>query len=679
MESRELDDIRQMAQQESAEAGHYYIGVEHYFVAMTRLRGGVTAGTLEEQGVEPRFVRYMIRQEVGKGDGRRFWPGFRETPRLHTVLRIALELAKAKGQGVPTERELLLAILREAESVPYRVLSRMGVDLDRLEVEVANWSAQQRPVTPPVPIEVDGELDPELTQMEMLVLQQMFRGYSRVVVERQLVGGFTHARVLVASPIRVGGKADASVVVKLDERMAIQYEKMRYDTYVRDTLPPATAHVLAIVVPDRSTMGGLKYTFVRSGGDDAPVDLADYARAYGPAAVSDLLWHGLYEVFGETWWKQRSDYAFSAWQEYEMALPAAIVVEALREPASATRRLTPEDQWIRRGRFAQDAGILLEGCTVTDFYPARGGIQLAAGGGPEALSRTCKVEVRGIQWPSKEFHRGAFVERLLGRVRATRDDLLYDATMALNPPFDVRADRLPDHPAFRTQLPNPLRRYQNLLQRTIGGSQSIIHGDLHAHNILMGPGGNAWLIDFAETREGHTLFDWAVLEASLLTEIVAPAMESDRWDEVWPVVSLLAEIGETGRAPLGRLPVEQALECIAALRKIVGECLARPGNWQEYYVALAFCTLRGLRWRAISARGRRLLYLTSALAMLSAGGGPGRDANLETSRDLDMTDFGVMLTDHSSERNLMPPTESSPSSPSSETPDNPSGKSRPGT
>jgi hypothetical protein len=142
---------------------------------------------------------------------------------------------------------------------------------------------------------------------------------------------------------------------------------------------------------------------------------------------------------------------------------------------------------------------------------------------------------------------------------------------------------------------------------------------------------------------------------------------------------LLAEIGETGRAPLGRLPVEQALECIAALRKLVGECLARPGNWQEDYVALAFCTLRGLRWRAISARGRRLLYLTSALAMLSAGGGPGRDANLETSRDLDMTDFGVMLTDHSSERNLMPPTESSPSSPSSETPDNPSGKSRPGT
>jgi hypothetical protein len=88
----------------------------------------------------------------------------------------------------------------------------------------------------------------------------------------------------------------------------------------------------------------------------------------------------------------------------------------------------------------------------------------------------------------KEFHRGAFVERLLGRVRATRDDLLYDATMALNPPFDVRADRLPDHPAFRTQCQSPAR-YQNLLQRTIGGSQSIIHGDLMPTTFLMGPVG----------------------------------------------------------------------------------------------------------------------------------------------------------------------------------------------
>ena len=43
---------------------------------------------------------------------------------------------------------------------------------------------------------------------------------------------------------------------------------------------------------------------------------------------------------------------------------------------------------------------------------------------------------------------------------------------------------------------------------------SKIHGDLHLGNILIGPAGDAWLIDFEWTRLGHTLLDWAGLEAA---------------------------------------------------------------------------------------------------------------------------------------------------------------------
>ena len=211
----------------------------------------------------------------------------------------------------------------------------------------------------------------------------------------------------------------------------------------------------------------------------------------------------------------------------------------------------------------------------------------------------------------------------------------------------------------QTPLPNPLKRYANILQRPVSGTLSILHGDLHLHNILVGPGGNAWLIDFAETREGHTLYDWAVLETSILTEIVAPAIESDAWEDIWPVIGLLAEIGLTRKPPRGRLPVEEALNPIAMVRQIVGECLANPNDWAEYYVALALCLLRGLRWGTISVRGRRLLFLASALAMSAAG---GRDGSLHTSRDIDATDINMMLTDITNERNLpqsdVPPTSS---------------------
>ncbi len=643
MSSKLYDDILGLARKESAHAGHFFVGVEHLFIALTRIEGGVAVSALEEQGVAPRFVRYMLRQELGQGDNRRFWPGFRETPRLHTVLRMARELALDNSRKHPSERDLFLAILREGDSLPYRVLQQMDVNLDQLEVTAANWTEHMR--VQPVRVPIEFGPDVHLNETELEVIQQMFRGnYERVVIDRHLQGGYSAAKVLVAHPYRADGRPSAPVVVKLDERQAILYEKMRYDSYVRDTLPPATSRVVDNpIVPDRSTLGGLKYTFIRDPEAAGPIDLADYAREHGPEALSDLLWNSLYRVFGETWWSQRHLYQFSVWQEYEMLLPPALVVELVAEQAVPRRRLVPLGQWSRRGRFANGELVALEGFTVSDYYPSRNGIQLASGSGPEAQNRAGKVEVRGISHQPKEYYRGAVIDSLIGRVLYTRDDLLFKQAVSLDPNFDITADRLPSQATFGVQLPNPLKRYPNLLQRRIAGSLSTIHGDLHLHNILVGPGGNAWLIDFALTREGHTLFDWAVLETSLLTEIVSPAIETDAWEDIWPVVRMLHEIAQTGEPPEGTLPVQRALLVIASLRGIVQECLADPGDWREYNVALALCAMRGLRWtETLSLTSRRLLFLVSALAMSSAGGRSGMSTSTP---DMDITDAHLDVTD----------------------------------
>ncbi len=633
----EYDDIFALARKESARSGHFYVGVEHLFIALTKLKGGVTASTLESHGIAPRFARYMVRQALGQGDNRRFWPGFRETPRLHTVLRLARELAQDKGRPHPSERELFLAILQEGDSLPCRVLADIGADAEQLISQAANWSAEMQFQVPTVPVKPKGGI--ALNHLEIEVLQQLFRGHARVEIERELEGGHTPARVLVATPYRADGHADASVVVKLDERQAILYEKMRYDSFVRDTLPPTSARVVDNpVVPDNSPLGGLKYTFVRSSSQVGPVDLAVYARDHGPEALSELLWESLYRFFGETWWSQRHPYRFGVWQEYEMVLPPALVVEVAPGLAAPRRKLTPMGQWSRRGRFAHQEVVALEGFTVEDFYPDRNAIQLTSGAGPEASNRAGKLEVRGIRLPSPQFYRGGIVDRLVGQVVATRDDLLYQQVAELEPDFDLDSDRLPEQPGFPVQLPNPLKRYLNLLQRRVAGSLCIIHGDLHLHNILVGPGGNAWLIDFANTREGHTLFDWAVLESSLLTEVVAPAIDGEAWGDIWPVINLLAEVGLSGEAPRGRLPVERALHCIAAVRGIVADCLADPENWSEYFVALALCAMRGLRWKSIAPKGRRLLFLVSALAMSSA---TVKDRSSPSAPDIDATDVNL--------------------------------------
>lgn len=649
--SKDYDYIIRLAQKESARSGHFYVGVEHLFIALTRLDGGVTTSTLEEQNVAPRFVRYMIRQEVGQGDNRRFWPGFRDTPRLQTVVQLARQLARARGTEALIERDLLLAILREGESLPYRVLTTINVDLDRLEVSAANWSGETRSRQIRVLIEAAEGID--LTKDERIVLQQMFREYDRVVIQQQLDQGYTSAKVLVAEPSRAGGWAVAPVVVKLDDRQSILYEKRRYDSFVHETLPPATARIVDNpVVPDQSKYGGLKYTFIRDTNAQKPVDLADFTRANGPEALSKLLLGSLYPVFGETWWSQGDPYQFGVWQEYEMVLPPALVLEVGDDLPAPRRRLSPLGQWSRRGRFAPREVVAVEGFTVEDFYLDRGAIQLVAGSGPEAQNRSGKLEVRGLdETYIKSLYRGGVVDRLVGQVLYTRDDLLYQQITALEPDFDVVIDRLPGQSGFPAQLPNPLFRYGNLLHRHIAGTLSPIHGDLHLHNILVGPGGNAWLIDFAQTREGHTLFDWAVLEVNLLTTVVAPVIETDEWRDLWLVIAQLADIGQNGLAPAGSGAVDRALHPIAAVRNIVYDCLADKDDWREYYVALSLCALRGLRWeRTLSLRARRLLFLVSALAMSATA---AKDGTITaTGGEVDRTEFNLDATDIISHQQL---------------------------
>ncbi len=644
MASKFFDDVLNLARKESAQAGHFFVGVEHLFIALTRVEGGVTVSTLQEQGIAPQFVRYMLRQELGQGDNRRFWPGFRESPRFQAVLQLAQGLAAERGQADLSERDLLLAILREGDSLPCRVMLGMDVDLDRLEVTAANWSEHQKFIPVQVPVQVN-DRSIALTPEEEEVLRQMFRGYERVVIDRALHGGYTSAKVLVASPFRADGHANASVVVKLDDRQAILYEKMRYDSYVRDTLPPATSRVLDNpILPEKSALGGLKYTFIRDPDAPGPVDLADYGREQGPEALAELLGSSLFRVFGETWWSQRHLYQFGVWQEYEMVLPPALVVELYPGGEDeAERRLTPLGQWSRRGRFAPGEIVSMEGFSVEDFYPARQGIQLTSGSGPEAQNRAGKIEVRGIAAPSQKYYRGAVVDRIIGRVLFTRDDLLREQIQQLEPDFAIDDEWLPVHPALSFQLPNPIKRYANILQRRLSGSLSTIHGDLHLHNVLVGPGGNAWLIDFAQTREGHTLFDWAVLETSLITEYIEAYLQADDWDAIWPVAATVHQIGQTLRPPRGSTELDRALGVIATIRQIVQECLADPGDWREYHVALALTLLRGLRWTGtVSLKGRRLLFLLAALAMSAA---TSREGVAGAGRDIDATDFNLDVTD----------------------------------
>jgi Ser/Thr protein kinase RdoA (MazF antagonist) len=145
----------------------------------------------------------------------------------------------------------------------------------------------------------------------------------------------------------------------------------------------------------------------------------------------------------------------------------------------------------------------------------------------------------------------------------------------------------------------------------------VIHGDLNLENILVGPGDLVWLIDFASTREGHTLYDFARLEVELTTQVVAEILSHrGSWMEAFLIVlDGLHRNVDALDGPLGEIYL-----LLSAVRRIARRCLYDPADSKEFYRTLLlaylgclkFANLDQLSWAPMS---KALAFLAAAYLM----------------------------------------------------------------
>ncbi len=108
---------------------HDYVGTEHLLLGLLYdATGSAAAGTLRSLGVTAGPVHGQIVQLVGYGDSttinaRPF------TPRLKNVLEYALQEALALGHDHVGTEHLLLALMRDGDSIAARLLVEGGIDL----------------------------------------------------------------------------------------------------------------------------------------------------------------------------------------------------------------------------------------------------------------------------------------------------------------------------------------------------------------------------------------------------------------------------------------------------------------------------------------------------------------------------------------------------------------------
>jgi CheY-like chemotaxis protein len=148
---------------------------------------------------------------------------------------------------------------------------------------------------------------------------------------------------------------------------------------------------------------------------------------------------------------------------------------------------------------------------------------------------------------------------------------------------------------------------------------SIIHGDLNLQNILVDQAtGFAWLIDFAETRLGPTLFDLQRLESQIITKlfpaalkksglepvVIAKLLESLHADSPRPTVPPLTGVrGET------QAVLQEPYTILVALRRLARQYLMDDRDWDEYYLGLTITLIGTLKFANLTPLARQLALI----------------------------------------------------------------------
>ncbi len=156
------EKVIELAVDEARQLGHHYIGTEHLLLGLVREGEGIAAGVLESLGVNlekvrAETVRVLARlgpfagavedatesaEGMGNGSEQGAQPGRgpdrfdKFTDRARKVLTLAQEEATRFNHNYIGTEHLLLGLVREGEGVAAKILSNLGIELNRVRSAV---------------------------------------------------------------------------------------------------------------------------------------------------------------------------------------------------------------------------------------------------------------------------------------------------------------------------------------------------------------------------------------------------------------------------------------------------------------------------------------------------------------------------------------------------------------
>ena len=127
--------VIEIANDKSIELGHNYIGTEHILYGLVKEGEGIAFKVLTNKGITSEKVLKEIQEMLGNGKETKESLGF--TPRSKRVLENAFLEAKRIGYNYIGTEHLLLAILKEEDSIAVKIIIELNVEIPQIYNEIA--------------------------------------------------------------------------------------------------------------------------------------------------------------------------------------------------------------------------------------------------------------------------------------------------------------------------------------------------------------------------------------------------------------------------------------------------------------------------------------------------------------------------------------------------------------
>jgi len=114
----------------AAALGHSYVGTEHLLLGLAKVEDGVAAKALESQGVTAPDIEKQIKEVGSQGKSSGGPADF--TPRTKRIFEISKQEAMRMHVNYVGTEHLLIAILKEQDSIATRILAALGCNIQKL-------------------------------------------------------------------------------------------------------------------------------------------------------------------------------------------------------------------------------------------------------------------------------------------------------------------------------------------------------------------------------------------------------------------------------------------------------------------------------------------------------------------------------------------------------------------